>query len=55
MELKVCSLVRMGMASKDIASLLGLSVYTINTHRRNARATLKLESDANLAVFLASL
>lgn len=39
-ELKICQFVQSGNATKDIAEALGLSVDTIQTHRKNIRKKL---------------
>jgi tetratricopeptide (TPR) repeat protein len=54
-ELKVCSLAAINLSSKDIASLLYMSVRTVETHRLGARGKLGLPKMANLTAFLASL
>jgi tetratricopeptide (TPR) repeat protein len=55
MELRVCSLLRMNLISKDIAGILNTSVHTVNTHRRNLRAKLGLDSKTNLTALLMSM
>lgn len=54
-ELKICSLVRIDLSTKDIANLLFTSVRTVHAHKYNIRKKLELESGANLATFLAAL
>ena len=43
------------LASKEIASLLSLSVHTVETHRRRIRKKLGLPADASLTGYLAGL
>jgi PAS domain S-box-containing protein len=53
-ETEICDMVKAGMASKEIAGLLGLSVQTVLRHRRNIRRRLHLTGEKeNLASFLA--
>ncbi|MBL7975750.1 MAG: tetratricopeptide repeat protein [Candidatus Kapabacteria bacterium] len=47
-ELKVCSLLRMNLRSKEIANLLHISVKAVENHRVKLRKKLGLERDANL-------
>lgn len=54
-ELRVCSLLRMNLISKDIAGILNTSVHTVNTHRRNLRAKLGIDSKTNLTALLMSI
>ncbi len=55
-EREVAAQVRNGRTSKEIASLLGISIATVERHRHNIRSKLKLSgSDANLAGFLSSM
>jgi PAS domain S-box-containing protein len=44
MELRVADLIQQGSASKQIAALLGLSIRTIETHRKNVRTKLGLSN-----------
>jgi len=55
-EIRIAAFIREGCSSKDISGMLGLSVATINFHRRNLREKLGLtNSAANLRTFLMSL
>lgn len=54
-EVRICSLLKIQLASKDIASLLALSPRTVETHRYNIRKKLQLDTPEHLAVFLSSL
>jgi len=51
-ELKICALMKIGLGSKEMASLLCVSVRSIETYRSNIRKKLKLKLDENLMVFL---
>jgi PAS domain S-box-containing protein len=56
MEIKVANLIREGMASKEIAEILGVAEQTILTHRNNLRAKLGLRNEkTNLRSLLMSL
>lgn len=48
MELKICALLHAQFSSKDIASLLSLSIHTVHTHRRFIRKKLKVAERDNL-------
>ncbi len=54
-ELKVCSLVRAGLSTKDISAVLYVDDRTVETHRSNARRKLNVPRGTSLAVFLARL
>ena len=54
-EKRVCALLRIYMSSKDIASLLNLSIRTVEDHRNNIRKKLNLTSKENLSEFLSKL
>jgi DNA-binding CsgD family transcriptional regulator/tetratricopeptide (TPR) repeat protein len=54
-ETKICTLLKIGLASKEIASLLSISVHTVETHRRRIRKKLRLPADASLSSYLAGL
>ncbi len=55
-ELQVCSLVKDGIQSKEIAGLLGISVLTVHTIRRNIRKKLALkDGSAVLSEYLNSI
>jgi FixJ family two-component response regulator len=52
-ELRVCDMIRRGMGSKEIAVATGISVDTVETHRRNIRRKLKITNESvNLSTFL---
>ncbi len=52
-ELQVCSMVRIGLGTKDIAAMLHLSTSTIERHRENIRRKLQLTGKKmNLARYL---
>lgn len=54
-ELRICSLLKIQLASKDIANLLSLSPRTVESHRYNIRKKLQLDTPENLSPFLSSL
>ncbi|MFC1828506.1 LuxR C-terminal-related transcriptional regulator [Thermodesulfobacteriota bacterium] len=52
-ELRIASMIRIGMSSKEIAGHLCISLSTVKTHRRNIREKLKLKkSGINLRAYL---
>jgi PAS domain S-box-containing protein len=52
-EMKICQFIQAGSTNKDIADSLGLSVETVQTHRKNIRGKLGLRGkDINLYTFL---
>lgn len=52
-ELRICDLIRKGLASKEIASMLHISANTVNRHRENIRKKLGLANTGeNLTRFL---
>jgi tetratricopeptide (TPR) repeat protein/DNA-binding CsgD family transcriptional regulator len=51
-ELKICALIKIGLGSKEMASLMYVSLRSIETYRLRIRKKLKLKSDENLTVFL---
>ena len=52
-ELRVCELIRRGMGTKEIASNIGISADTVDTHRRNIRRKLRIKNETvNLSTFL---
>jgi tetratricopeptide (TPR) repeat protein/DNA-binding CsgD family transcriptional regulator len=55
MELKVCSLLKINISSKETARLLSLSVRTINSHRLTIRKKLGLNTTIHLGSYLSSL
>jgi tetratricopeptide (TPR) repeat protein/DNA-binding CsgD family transcriptional regulator len=54
-ELKVCSLIKANLASKDIADLLYIAVRTVEIHRGHIRKKLNLPASRSLAAFLAAV
>jgi DNA-binding CsgD family transcriptional regulator len=54
-ELRICSLMRAGLSTKDIAATLYVSVRDIQNHRYRLRKKLGLSTEASLAGYLASL
>jgi len=54
-ELQLCALIRMNLATKEIASILCLSPYTIDQRRHNVRKKLGLKSHQNLNNYFLSL
>jgi DNA-binding CsgD family transcriptional regulator len=54
-EVKICSLLRINLSTKEIASMLSTSPRTVDTHRTRIRKKLSLINDENLTVFLMSL
>jgi tetratricopeptide (TPR) repeat protein/DNA-binding CsgD family transcriptional regulator len=54
-ELKVCSLAAINLSNKDVASMLYMSVRTVETHRLNIRRKMDLPKESNLTAFLAAL
>ncbi|MGE3800956.1 MAG: LuxR C-terminal-related transcriptional regulator [Candidatus Kapaibacterium sp.] len=51
-EIRVCSLLRINMSNKEIASLLNLSDRTIDTHRTSIRKKIGLKRSDNLVAVL---
>ncbi len=54
-ELKVCALLKINLSSKEISSLLNLSIRTVEDHRLNIRKKLAIDKDTNLNQFIATL
>ncbi|MBS1914071.1 MAG: tetratricopeptide repeat protein [Bacteroidetes bacterium] len=54
-ELKICSLARIDLVTKEIADILFTSVRTVQVHKYNIRKKLALPSHINLTTFLAGL
>jgi tetratricopeptide (TPR) repeat protein/DNA-binding CsgD family transcriptional regulator len=55
MEVRICSLVKVRLASMDISQLLNLSERTVETHRLNIRRKMELGKRADLYEVLAEL
>jgi len=53
-DLKICALVKLDFSSKDMASLLGISIESVHTSRHRLRKKLKLKRDDNLTDFISS-
>jgi DNA-binding NarL/FixJ family response regulator len=51
-DLRICCLLRMNLSTKEIASLLNVSVRAIELRRYRLRKRLSLDSDTNLIDFL---
>ena len=51
-DLRICCLLRMNMSTKEIASLMNVSVRAIELRRYRLRKRLGLEGDTNLVDFL---
>jgi len=54
-ELKVCSLLRINLSTKEIASLLSVSSRAVEGHRYNLRKKLGFQGKTSLATYLAGL
>jgi len=54
-ELKICSLIRINLSTKDIADIFCTSIRTIDNHRWHIRAKLRLTRDINLTTFLTAI
>jgi tetratricopeptide (TPR) repeat protein/DNA-binding CsgD family transcriptional regulator len=54
-QLKICSLIRLDLPTKDIANLLFTSTRTIDAHKYNIRKKLELAPRTSLTTFLAGL
>ncbi len=55
MELKICSLLKIQLSTKEIAAALVLSPRTVEDHRNRLRRKFKLSKDHNLATFLSAI
>jgi DNA-binding CsgD family transcriptional regulator len=54
-ELEICNMIKNGLSSKDIASILNISVHTVNNHRVNIRKKMEINNNSqNLFAFLES-
>lgn len=54
-ELKVCSLLKANLSTKEIAQLLSVSVRSVEDHRYELRRKLGIAREQNLNAFIASL
>ncbi len=54
-DLKLCALVKLGFSSKEMSSLLGITVESAHTSRYRLRKKLKLEKGANLMEFMSTI
>lgn len=54
-ELRICSMLRMNLANRDIADLLNVSGRTVDTHRGRIRKKLGLKPDEDLAEALRTI
>lgn len=54
-EVKICCLLRVNLSSKDVASMLCISVRTVEIHRGRIRKKLRLDNGGSLATFIAGL
>jgi DNA-binding CsgD family transcriptional regulator len=54
--LQICSMVKRGLSSKEIASFLNISLFTVGRHRHNIRKKLKItKKTVNLNTFMQDL
>lgn len=51
-DYKLCTYLRMNLATKEIASLMNISIRSVETNRYRLRKKLGLDSDTNLSQFL---
>jgi PAS domain S-box-containing protein len=55
-EIEICDMIRQGLRCREIASLLSISVRTVETHRNNIRKKLNItDSHINLVTFLKNM
>ena len=54
-ELKICTLLKINLSSKEISSLLNLSIRTVEDYRLKIRKKMGLDSEMNLNQYIASL
>lgn len=54
-DLRLCSLIKLNLENKQMASILGISPESIKVSRHRLRKRLGLDSDQNLSAFLTSL
>ena len=51
-DLRICCLLRMNLSTKEIASLLNVSIRAIEVRRYRLRKRMNLDNDTNLVDFL---
>ncbi|WP_066314007.1 hypothetical protein [Aquimarina aggregata] len=51
-DLKICALIKLNFSSKDMSSLLGISIESVHTSRYRLRKKLKLDRNDNLVEFV---
>jgi len=54
-DLRLCAFLRMNLASKEIAPLMGISVRGVENHRYRLRKKLNLDGESNLTEFIIRL
>ncbi len=54
-DIRYCAYIRMNLASKEIATMLGVSYRTVQGIRGRVRKKLKLDTNTDLALFLMKL
>ena len=54
-DLKLCALVKLGFSSKEMSSLLGITIESVHTSRYRLRKKLNLEKGENLIDFMATI
>ena len=54
-DLRLCAFLRMNLASKEIAPLMGISVRGVENHRYRLRKKLNLDADSNLTDYIIRL
>ena len=55
MEMKVCTLLKINLSSKEIASMLNLGIRAIEDYRLNIRKKMNLEKSVNLAQYITQI
>ncbi|WP_281614002.1 two-component regulator propeller domain-containing protein [Flammeovirga sp. SubArs3] len=54
-NIRLCSLIKLNMSSKDIAAIMGISQNSVKVARKRLRKRLELSSEENLEVYLLNL
>ncbi len=54
-DLKLCALVKLGFSSKEMSSLLGITIESVHTSRYRLRKKLRLEKGENLIDFMSTI